>query len=226
MPPRDNTKVMSMTHLNGHLLCAVAIETTGSKLFYHDICEISIIPVDYELRILRNILPFHCDIKPRYDNRIDFDTMTVTEARMQNICKHGIDSLVASEYLEEWFSKLPLYHTKRIMPFCYNWPRVYAFLCNWLTQRTAEFIFDYRYRDLLSTSLWLNDYNDYHINNCPFAKNDFPYLCSSFNIERDHGINRDSLSEARAMIDLYRATLNNISILELYQRPEYSETIH
>lgn len=224
MPPKDKTKIIGMTHLNGNVLCAVAIETTGDKLFYHDVCQIAIIPVDYEINILKTIIPFHCDIKPRYENRIDLDKMTITRERMQDICKHGLDSLAAAELLENWFAKLPIYHTKRIMPMCYNWPRTYAFLCNWLTQTSAEYFFDYRYRDLLPISLWLNDYNDYKINNVPFAKNDFPYICSSFNIQRDHGSNRDSLSDARAMIDLYKSTMNNIDILELYRSDLYNQS--
>ena len=216
-------KMANMDHLNGNILCAVAIERTGSKLFYHDVCQLSIIPLDHELRILKQLLPFHCDIKPRYINRIDLDEMTISRERMQNICKHGLDPLVAADLLEQWFERLPMYHKKKIMPMSYNWAETYPFLCNMLGQRTTEYVFDYRYRDLLPISVWLNDYSYYKINTYPFSKNNFTYLCSSLGIERADRTSRDSLSDARTMIDIYRSSMHNISILEIFERSEIKE---
>lgn len=205
------TRVLGMTHLNGNLLAAVLIETTGHILEFHEICQISIVPIDYNLERVRGILPFHCDICPRHIDRINTKTMSVTMDKMKRITTHGLKDYIAADLLEKWFDRFELNRKKRIAPLSYNWPRLYSYICTWLGQDGAEYVFDYRYRDLLPMSLFLNDYYDRRIDNVPFAKNDFYYLLTSFNIERIKGRGATTLTDCAAMIELYRLMMGSIT---------------
>src|SRR5687768_10960400 len=100
------TRFKQMIHLNGNLMCAVAIRTTGPRAYYHDICEICVFPVDDFLHQYKEITPFDMYIRPRYIDRIDEENMMVKKDKMLDILKYGIDSFKAGDLLQDWFDKI------------------------------------------------------------------------------------------------------------------------
>jgi oligoribonuclease (3'-5' exoribonuclease) len=137
----------AMIHLNGNLLCAIDTETTGLRPFYHDICEICILPLDANIEILKDITPFYCQIIPRNVDRIDLSAMSVNKLQMSNIMRYGIDSFKAADLFEQWFNNLGLGIRKKISPLAQNWKFDWAFIMDWLGVQNMDYFFDGRYRD-------------------------------------------------------------------------------
>ena len=46
-----------MIHLNGNILCAVDVETTGLEVGFHEIWQIAVLPLDSNIKPNKDILP-------------------------------------------------------------------------------------------------------------------------------------------------------------------------
>lgn len=206
MPKTDYyaKKKVGMEHLNSNLLCAIDIEVTGDDPFHHDICEITIIPIDYNIERMRNADFFHAEISPRHKDRIDPETMSVSREKLLTISNHGLDSVSAEAALEKWFDDLNLGPNKQIMPIAFQWYRIYPYIRRWLGRLTYDYIFHENCRDIQSVSLFNNDYYYHHIEPVPFAKNDFSYLCSASKTLREPIRYRDTMTDCLTIIELYK----------------------
>ena len=74
----------AMQHLNGNLLCAVDIETTGLEPNYHEIWQLCVLPLDSNIDPLkkigeRSILPFYMDLKVNNPDHVDPTSMSVVQ---------------------------------------------------------------------------------------------------------------------------------------------------
>ena len=212
MPTQNDQAI----HMNSHLLCAIDIEWSGLRPYYHDIIEICIMPLTSTFEPLKTIMPFTVPIRPRYIDRIDRENMSVTQDHLIHIMKYGVDHYTAGEMFLQWFEKLKLKRTKKIVPLTYSWPEVRPYIWDWLGALNADSCFDYRYRDILSTANFLNDYNDWHIENCPIPKLHFEYICSSMKVD----LIRPKLvmTNCKAIGEVYKAMLSD-SIIHLPPMP-------
>jgi len=186
-----------MKHLNGNLLCTVDVETTGINERENEIVEVCILPLDKHLEPHPDILMFATELKPDFPERIDPEALRIqrrdthydmqntvrNQQRLYEIFKQGLPQGVGRDLLIDWFENLNLRPKKRIMPIAHNWVFDRGFLREWLGVSTFEYIFDPRYRDTLSISLFANDVADNHGQRCPYAKNNLQYLASQLKIE-------------------------------------------
>ena len=178
-----------MIHLNSNILCTVCIDTTGEIVGIHDLIQICILPLNFTIDPNPNILPFDCILKPERF----FDDPSIKIRRREKLAKcitSGLDPLIASDLLMQWFKSLNLPEGKKIMPLSFSWANQKAFIAEWLGMSTFNYIFDYRYRDILTTALYLNDKADVEIEQCPFPKVDLTYLCKTLKLdfEADHQV--------------------------------------
>lgn len=204
-------------HMNSNMVCAIAIETTGFKPYYHEICEIAVVPLDSFFKPNKKIMPFTMEISPIKQERIDNETMTVSRAKMLHYKAYGENSYEAGSKFLEWFDRIGFLRGKSIIPLCYDWPKIRPFIYDWLGPANADGCFNYRYRDILSTANFLNDYCDWHIDNCPYAKVDLQYICSSCGIPRERPHN--PLQDCVVIGKVYNYMLTH-SIMRATSRPE------
>jgi hypothetical protein len=60
MPAEAGVKVYpGLVHLNGHLLAAIDLETTGTRPGYHEIIQIACVPLDSDIKPLAGATPFY-----------------------------------------------------------------------------------------------------------------------------------------------------------------------
>jgi hypothetical protein len=156
-------------------------------------------------------MPFTIPIRPRFVDRIDREN-SVKQEKLLHIMKHGIDHYDSGEMFLQWFERLKLKRTKKIVPLTYSWPEVRPYIWDWLGPLSADACFDYRYRDILSTANFLNDYNDWHIENCPFPKLNFEYLCSCVKVDLIRP--KEVMTNCMAIGEVYRNMLAD-SIIHL-----------
>lgn len=197
----------NLLNLNGNLLCAAEIITTGSRPGFHDIIQICLLPINASWEIHKAILPFFMDVAPKRPDNVNFDDLPkkVNRQRVFDSVTNGIEAYRAADLLQSWFDKIQFKFGKRISILAYDWNHKKQFLIDWLTPTKFEEYFDYRYRDPLPVSLYCNDVYDRRVSMLPFPKVHFAYLCSQTKTEHDGTV--DCLSRCKYLIELYQRML-------------------
>jgi len=207
-----------MKHFNGNKMCSVVIRTTGPIPRYHDLIDISVIPMDYGLKRDKSIMPFSMYVEPtrlenidfeqaakdrKFDNNIDYRTFYINKTKLRTVCQTGVEESKAADLFVDWCEKLKLRNNKKILALAYDWAFVSQFIEDWLGPKTFDLYFDERYRDLQQAALFVNDrasWRDEIV--IPFAKTNFAYIANKCQVQL--GTVDDTLNDASAMIDCYK----------------------
>lgn len=202
-------KPTNLLHLNGNVLCAIDCETTGLIPGKHEIVEICFLPLDANLKPKRDIVPFDIQIRPDNTDDIDWDSFKVTKIDFARLCQSGIDKYDAADLFERWAEKLQLAMNKRISPLAHNWVFDSAFIRAWLGPKTYEYYIDGRYRDVMSTGLYLDDVEDRKNERIPFPKVNLSYMASQLRVphERAHSALGDCITTAEVYRELVYGSL-------------------
>jgi DNA polymerase III epsilon subunit-like protein len=193
-----------MLHLNGNLLCAIDCETTGLYVGTHEICEICILPLDGDLKVRRDVIPFNLFIKPEKD--VNVDSLAVSQTTLFEIIQKGMDKYEAADLFQEWYDKLKLPEFKRISPLAHNWPFDREFIREWLGVKCFEQTIDGRFRDTMSTALAINDLYDRKNEMIPYPKVKLSYIASCLKLDYDrvHNALDDCVLTAKVYRELLR----------------------
>ena len=65
----DSIVYPGLVHLNGCLMAAVDLETTGTRPGYHEIIQIAVVPLDSDFKPLADVRPFYTLVKPKHPER-------------------------------------------------------------------------------------------------------------------------------------------------------------
>jgi hypothetical protein len=149
----------------GNLYAGVLVRTTGPDPYEDFIYQICIMPVDESL---------NKTTAPILDLTLTFDESALggklsADARMAYL--RGVPQDTAQYLIADWFDKIGLRDDKRLIPVSYRWPTGRAFISNLLSEPETLRVFDpLRYRDILTTALYLNDRAAYHCLKAPFSE--------------------------------------------------------
>jgi hypothetical protein len=191
---------------NGHLLCAIDIFTNGPDMKLHDLIEISILPLDSEIKpIGSGMIPFSPILRPKRSDKYLDSLQPNLRTKTAEAMVIGIDPYDAADLLDKWFEDLGLASNKRIIPLAYNWPAIRPYIVDWITQKNFDAIFDYRYRDILTATLFCNDRADMKVEQIPYPKVDLQYLASQSKIERRS--QWDTIADCAIIAEIYRRCL-------------------
>jgi DNA polymerase III epsilon subunit-like protein len=198
-----------LLHLNGNVLCCIDVETTGLNPAVHEIIQVCFLPLDANLEPKRDVCPFDIIIKPDNIDDIDYDAMKVSKSNLTELLNQGLDKYDAADLFEKWCDKLQLATGKRISPLAQNWLFDAQFIRAWLGDKTYEYYIDGRYRDLMCTTLYLNDVADRENERVPFPKVNLPYIAAQMRIPHDRAHNAldDCIVTAQCYRDLVKKQL-------------------
>lgn len=196
-----------MIHLNGNILCAVNIETTGTKVGLHDITQVCVMPLDSTIKPHPTLMPFDLVLRPDRLNQIDIEDVKINKLRLGNYALTGFDPFEAADLFAEWYKSLQLRETKKIMPLAYNWASIRPFIEEWLGPLNFEYHFDDRYRDVVSIALYLDDRADVEVEQFPFAKVDLRYIASSLKLPFEPNRNNESIYNCAVIAAIYHELL-------------------
>ena len=198
-----------MKHLNGNIICAVDVETTGTNFEKHEIMEVCFLPLDANLDPLRGVPVFELLLLPENHDRIDPDVWNVTHITREELLLGGIDKWRAADMFTEWFDKLKLPVGKRIVPLAHNWPFDSAFIKKWLGFTACDMMIDGRYRDTMSVSLWMNDRCDVLNEPYRFQKHTLSYIALNLGISAEgaHRALNDCVVTAKVYKEMVRRGL-------------------
>ena len=192
----------SLTHMNGHLLCAIDCETTGLNPVENEIIQICILPLNSNFTPYKKYPPFYIRMKPLNTRSIDFQALAINDTKIMDLMKTGIDPDFAATMLDEWFQKLNLPFRKKLSPLAHNWAFDRDFIKNWLGPTSFEDFFDFRVRDTMQLATYLNDVADYKCEEYPFPKQGLSYMCNKLKIE--HEFMHDALQDCLLTAQVYQ----------------------
>jgi DNA polymerase III, epsilon subunit and related 3''-5'' exonucleases len=196
----------SMMHLNGNLLCAVDVETTGLDPAKHDVIQIAVLPLDSEIKPLKTVFPFYMNMAPKRPENIDYNAMAVSKIDCVKLINNSIDPWKAVDLFEEWFTKLNLPVGKKIVPLAHNWQFDRSFILEWLGgPKCFEFFFHHCYRDSMTASLYLNDRAEQFIEKIPIPKVTLSYCGSVLGVPNAKA--HDALQDCIQTAEVYRRML-------------------
>lgn len=196
----------SMQHLNGNLLCAVDVETTGLLPGHHDVIQIAVLPLDGKIKPLKTIMPFYMDMKPKFPENVDKKAMTVTNIDYVKLMSRAIEPWRAVDLFEEWFKRLNLPERKRIVPLATNYLFDKPFIEDWLGgPKNYDAFFHPHFRDTMVIGAYFADRADQHSVRIPFPKLGLGEMASNLNIKNLKA--HDALQDCFTTAELYRKVL-------------------
>lgn len=190
-----------MPHVQGHLICAIDVETTGFIAGFHDLLQIAVLPLNSDLRPFDDGTHFNMFLQPKYGN-VDPEAGEVHKHDDATIKLHAIDPDTASEAFCQWVYGLGLSLDKKLIPLAHNWQFDKMFVWDWLGGHTFNHLFHYSYRDSMIALNFLNDQAFFHADDFPFSKLSLKHLCKTLGVtnERAH----DALADCFATAECYR----------------------
>lgn len=201
------TNFHSLPNLNGNPLAVVDVETTGRVAGFHEIIQISIVPLTIDLEIA-NVQPFYHNIKPNFPDRADERAGFVHGLNLDDLIINAPSQKRVLDYLLEWFSALPLGHSRRLTPIAHNWGFERGFLTSWLGPDLLNSIFHPYARDTMVYGLMLNDRAAMMGKPEPFPHVNLTSMCSQFGIELENA--HDALADCVATAKLYASLMRAI----------------
>lgn len=100
-----------LVNLNGNLLCAVDVETTGTVPGFHDIIEIAVLPLDNAFKPSTLVMPFCMTMRPTRPENVNLDALSVNRGKYTEIMTNSLTADKVADFLVEWFEKLNLRST-------------------------------------------------------------------------------------------------------------------
>ncbi|MEA1999830.1 MAG: 3'-5' exonuclease [Euryarchaeota archaeon] len=195
-----------MITLNGNVLCAIDVETTGLNPGFHEITQVCFLPLDNNLKPRKDIVPFDLWLKIDHEERIDWSALKLSKINFFKHQQQAIDKYRAADLFEDWVEKLKLPINKRISPLAHNWPFDRAFIWDWLQPTGFGTYIDGRFRDSMSLAISINDIYERMAEPVPFPKVNLSYLCSMLKIPHEgaHTAINDCVVTAEAYKELIK----------------------
>jgi DNA polymerase III epsilon subunit-like protein len=196
-------------HFERNMLCVFDTETTGLDPSFHEIHQIAAVPLDANIKINPDIMPFVMDIKIQYPDRMDKRARFLAGPQFADRQLQAFDPFTAADLFDEWFQRLELDINRKIIPLAHNWPFDRAFIQQWLGPMTFNDIFHPHYRDTMAAASFIRDLADHKCENTPWSKLTLEALCTYFRITNLKA--HDALQDCLATAEIYRRMLQYAS---------------
>jgi len=195
----------SLPHLNGNLMAAVDVETTGRRANWHEIVQIAVVPLDSDIRPLEGVTPFYMTVQPLHPERVEEAARNVHGLDLTHLALYAPHPDKVADMFVEWFEKLNLPLDKKLVPLAQNWAFESSFLQAWLGVALKEKLFMGLARDSMSLALSINDRAVFRGESAPFNKVNLGYLCSHFGIVNNNA--HDAFADCIAEAEVYRSMM-------------------
>lgn len=198
--------ITSLNHLNGNLLCAIDVETTGLIPGTHDIASICILPLDEQIQPHPHLMPFHMTLQPKRPDNADPVALKLCHFKLSDLILEGTDPWRAVDLFDEWMTELMLPPNKKIVPLAHNWVFDRSWLIDWMGNVSFEHYFHFMYRDPLPIANYLQDVADFRCEiQKPFTHFKLGYIARKLDVDVDSfGKLHDCMVDAVVCAETYR----------------------
>lgn len=193
--------------LNGNVLAAVDVETTGRLSGFHEIIQIAVVPLTAELEPCKDIRPFYMNIAPSFPERAERNATNIHGLNLPQLQAECPDCWKVADLFDEWVQRLELPFRRQIVPLAHNWAFERGFLSHWLGLESFNQFFHPHPRDSMLLAISINDAAAFHGLPIPFSYVGLGSMCKRFGIEV--GQAHDALHDALAEAKLYKALLTS-----------------
>ena len=195
----------ALPQMNGNLVCAVDIETTGADPDKHEIIQVAFAPLNTNYEMLEGVRPFYMDVAP-----LTPETADPAATRVHGL---SLDDLVASaphpdrvlEKFYTWFENLELAFDRKLIMLAHNHSFEVKFLSKFFGPDYFNKAFNACTRDSMGAAIAVNDHAVFHGRRPPFERVSLPWLCEHFGISNPKA--HDALADATAGALVYRNIL-------------------
>jgi DNA polymerase III epsilon subunit-like protein len=198
------TKIYSaLPHLNGNVMAAIDVETTGTRPGYHEIIQIAVQPLDSDFRPLKGVRPFYHNMAPLYPEREDKRATAVHKLDVMDLAATALSPDKVADRLREYIEALDLPFERVLVPLAHNWAFEAGHLRAWLGMEEVDKLFHSHARDAMLFALALNDRSAFIGQPAPFSHVSLTHLAKQFGVVnlKPHDALCDSLAEA----EVYRS---------------------
>jgi len=203
-------RITALPHLNGNPLAAIDVETTGRIGGYHEIIQVAIVPLSMDLEIAKYVRPFYQNMKPQYPDRVEPRAVGMRNVNVDDLILNAPEPERVLDFLLEWYSRLPLGHSRKLTPLAHNWAFDSSFLIPWLGPDLYTSLFYPIPRDTMNFASSLNDRAVMAGYAPPFKSVNLGALCRQFGVVNDneHNALADSIATAKLYQAMMRACLS------------------
>ena len=94
-----------MLHLNGNILAAIDVETTGLVPGFNDIVQICVLPLDADIKPLKmpGLTPFYMDLQPKRPENVDPEVLVKQRQLICDATIRGMEAYAAADLLMSGF---------------------------------------------------------------------------------------------------------------------------
>ena len=112
----DSIVYPGLVHLNGCLMAAVDLETTGTRPGWHEIVQIAVVPLNSDFKVLEDVRPFYTHVKPKHPERESEAAKQKHKIPMSELLLHAPEADRVADWLYDWFMALRLPFKKCLVP--------------------------------------------------------------------------------------------------------------
>jgi len=196
-----------LLNMDGNMLVAVDVETTGRVAGYHEIIQIGVVPLTSSIEPVPDINPFYMDIAPAHPERCEHGAQMVHGLDIETLINNCPDHWKVADLFDDWFQSLNLPFNKSLVPLAHNWAFERGFLTHWLGIESFNQFFYKLPRDSMLFAISINDAANFHGYPTPFPYVSLGAMCKKFGIEIPKA--HDALNDAIAEAKLYKALLES-----------------
>jgi len=202
-PPIPN----SLINLNGNILCAVDVETTGRLCGYHEVIQIAVVPLASSIEPVPDLNPFYTTIAPNYPERAEKDATEIHGLNIDELVNEAPDQWKAADLFDEWFQALNLPYRRKLVPLAHNYPFERGFITHWLGLESFNQLWHPLYRDTMAFANNINDVSAFYGREIPFPVVTLGAMTKRFKIDLINA--HDALADCLATAKLYRAMMQS-----------------
>lgn len=196
-----NNLWLGLQGLNGNLLCAVDVETTGLTIDQHEIWQICVLPLDGMLQPNKAFIPFYTEMKPDRIDNIDPAALKLGIRDLGRLLTTARPTDLVQDDFVEWFQRLNLAPGKKLAPLAHNFPFDRGFLRKWLGEKLYDEIFHYHFRDTMCIGAFLNDRQDSACRDLPYTRLGLKNMCKAHDVVLTNA--HDAMADCMATAELY-----------------------
>lgn len=199
---------MSLLNMNGNILCAVDVETTGVLAGHHEIVQIACVPLNQHFEPHPDMRFHYMNMMPDHPERMEKEAV-----RKHGITIESLEGCPSQEQgiglFEEWHEKLSLPFGKNLIPLAHNWGFERGMLISWLGMDAFSELWHWHPRDTMTMAASINDLYVWHGRKHPFNYVGLKPLCDRFDIKLDNA--HDALADCLATAKLYAEFMRFLS---------------
>ncbi len=196
----------SLITINNNLMCGLDLETNGRDPDIHEIIQIALLPLDANLNPRKDLPVFDFKIRPKYPERTDMQALRISHSQLHDILETGHDSDKVLEIFYDWFNKLHIGASRKIVPLGHGISQFdINFIRHWLGGNENYYHYFHGFaRDTQTVAVYWNDRNEFQAEQTLFPKLTLKEMCRKLEIDVKEELTHDALYDAWLAAQAYK----------------------